>query len=667
MLINKRECRKYADSGQTMNRNGGLLYAEQVDHIVRTALKNIGGHRILVLYFYNREKAANGYCKPIYTLFQAKDDYTTLEQTEDGKSRWLSANLYHFGEGRFVKKCAFYSPKDVQRVTRFCGIPTRSGLSALEVMQNSIMSNRLDERIKARERKILKRMKSISSVPRDFKGWIHREVLPAYIFYKYHRSKKPLSGYCSACCHDVLVTGAKHNEAGKCPRCKKAITFKAVGKSQRLWDRTTVQLLQKTGPNELLVRIFKTSKSYRNIRTPDLSVWENARIYLRRNGEKLVVEPYYYSYTGGILTKWKKGERPVFNRWSYNFEHETCGMLYCRNLVETLRNTPWQYCQLEQFYRMDYEPLEVIPYLRAYSRYPMIEYLVKFGLGRITAYVVYSGNVDPKVINANGKNIREILGVGPEDIPVLRAVNANESQLKLYRALKQRCARFDEELLRWFADHKIPSIDNVVYPLQFMTGQKLMHYVGQQYTKMINVKSSSGYRRYESLNPVLSEYKDYLRFSQKLEYDLSDSFVLFPRNLKKAHDQASNLYDTHKSEIFDKLIQSAYPSLLERYQFTKNGLTLLPPKTAEEIVTEGHTLHHCVHSYVEKVADRECVILFLRRTDHINDPFYTVELQDDQIIQTRGQGNCAPTPEIKRYLSMWKERKLKKLNGQKAA
>ena len=64
MKIDKRKCRKYAEVGLKMNRNCGMLHAEGIKHIIRTAVKNIGGHRMLVMYVYPREKAASGAFTP---------------------------------------------------------------------------------------------------------------------------------------------------------------------------------------------------------------------------------------------------------------------------------------------------------------------------------------------------------------------------------------------------------------------------------------------------------------------------------------------------------------------------------------------------------------------------------------------------------------------------
>jgi hypothetical protein len=142
----------------------------------------------------------------------------------------------------------------------------------------------------------------------------------------------------------------------------------------------------------------------------------------------------------------------------------------------------------------------------------------------------------------------------------------------------------------------------------------------------------------------------------RLEYDFSHDFVLFPKNLPEAHDQASKLYENRKTDIFSKMIHASYAATLEQYRFTNNGFTLIPPRSAAEIVKEGHTLHHCVHAYVERVANGECVILFLRRTENIKAPFFTVELRDGRVTQVRGQQNSAPTPEVQKFLELWKRK-----------
>ena len=119
-------------------------------------------------------------------------------------------------------------------------------------------------------------------------------------------------------------------------------------------------------------------------------------------------------------------------------------------------------------------------------------------------------------------------------------------------------------------------------------------------------------------------------------------------------------HNVKKNDMFDKAILDAHDNLMEKYGFSKEGLAVIAPKTVQEIVNEGHTLHHCVHFYAERVVEGECIILFIRKADNIDEPFYTVEIRDNRVIQIRGKYNCGPTDEMKHFLSLWEGRKIKK-------
>jgi predicted RNA-binding Zn-ribbon protein involved in translation (DUF1610 family) len=625
-------------------------------HIVRSAVRNIDGRRTLILYFYDRKKAATGCNVAEYALFQRKDDYITLQHTEDGKVKWREASLDNLGDrySYISRTSAFYRRRDEQIVTRFCGITEKSGLEALEAMQTSIMHARHKAKVLARERKTIERMKPVPAVPRRLRTWIHGDVLPHYIFYDYVRGSKAMNAYCTACQNDVIVSGAKHNHEGNCPRCGKAVTFKASGVAKNVWDRDTVQVLQKTAGNELILRIFKVSANLRNWRRPDTSVWECARCFIRHDDpEKLHFEPYYYSYNKGTLTHWLKGIRPRFSHYQYSFDGDTCGYLYCANLETALADTPWQYSQIGRFHQLGNMPLEVLPYLSSYLEYPAIEYLVRFGLTRLAAQIIYKHD-GAKAINASGTNLRETLGIAPEDLSALQSVNADARQLELCRRLRQQGVRVDEALLAWYRERGIFSEVDVLVPLKYTTPQKLMRYIEEQFVRQAGEKSL----RNDRLGQILSDFRDYLEMGGSLGYDFSDSFVLFPRDLSEAHNQASALYDTRKNAIFDKAIREAYKALAERYRFSKDGFTIIPPRTAGEIVAEGHALHHCVHSYVERVAEGGCVILFIRQRGSIKEPFYTVELRGGKITQIHGLQHRAPTPEVMKFLETWERKKL---------
>lgn len=79
-MLDKKALRKFtADNPAPAIPPGhGLLHAPQVDYIARTAVKIIGHRRTLVLYIYDRKRAAAGDSTPVWTMFQAGEDYITL-------------------------------------------------------------------------------------------------------------------------------------------------------------------------------------------------------------------------------------------------------------------------------------------------------------------------------------------------------------------------------------------------------------------------------------------------------------------------------------------------------------------------------------------------------------------------------------------------------------
>ena len=278
--IDKRACRKFAMPELEFNLNEGVLHVESCPYIIRTAVRNIAGQRILVLYIYQRESILAGSIKPRWVMFHSRDDFATLSFREDAKATWQCSTLGSLDRiGGFDSKCAFYRQQDESRVARFCKCE-RGAISMLGYLQRLISYRKELERKWKKQRAIIDRMKYVPALPRDLKGFIHREVMPQYIFYDYHR-KGPEHAFCTACRHEVGITAAKHNTSGICPRCKKKLTFKSRGKSTRLFDRATVQVLQKTESGEMLLRIIKVYRAFTGENTPAYySIYENARYFI---------------------------------------------------------------------------------------------------------------------------------------------------------------------------------------------------------------------------------------------------------------------------------------------------------------------------------------------------------------------------------------------------
>lgn len=657
--IDKRACRKFAMPELEFNLNEGVLHVESCPYIIRTAVQNIAGQRILVLYIYQRESILAGSIKPRWVMFHSRDDFATLSFREDAKATWQCSTLGSLDRiGGFDSKCAFYRQQDESRVARFCKCE-RGAISMLGYLQRLISYRKELERKWKKQRAIIDRMKYVPVLPRDLKGFIHREVMPQYIFYDYQR-KAPGHAYCTACRHEVRIAAAKHNTSGLCPRCKKKITFKCRGRRGRIFDRETVQVLQKAEGNGLVLRIIKVYRSFADSDIPNhFEIWENARQFITLSSSgQCSVDAYYYHYKAGYdLTPWCNGYRPVFDRRKYNFTADMSGVLYQRNLSDTLKDTPWAYSQLEAFSGIA-SFSGVATFLSAYIKRPKIEHLIKMQLYRLVSGIIYGGYSYSalQAINFNGENMRAILGIDRPYFPLLRELNPSIDQLHLIRQLLQADHKPSTEQIKWFIASKISNADAAKELLAHMSVHKLQRYVEQQFAP----EDEAALKRvdYYKMNTLITDYHDYLCMCKELQYDVKNSFILFPRELKAAHDSVAKTLKDKRTAEHEKAIAGSFDEWQKRYQYQSKELMMIPPHSAKEIVDEGAALHHCVRLYVKNVAEKKSVILFVRSVDEPDKSLCTVEVKDGQVTQARGFDNKEPPAQITAFIEQWKQRVL---------
>lgn len=660
MTLNKRACRRYADPKLTFQQNNGMLHSGQIKYIVRTAIKNVGGKRILLLYIYLREQLENGVSSPLWTMFQGKEDFITLAVREDGSLAWRISNFENLEYG-LLGKLAFYTLADKERVARYCG-GSQDALVELDHLQCRIKAKKELERRHKKQRPIMERMSALKPLPRDLRGWLHREILPQYLFYTYSKGKAAMNGYCTACRHEVSVSAPKHNSEGICPRCKKAVTFKSRGKRGYLSDRCTAQVVQKISGDELVVRVMKVYCNYRKEEIPELSVYESTRIFVRRDAYgKCLVKPYHHSFECGDLTPWKEGYCPVMYIYQPNFNAEVCGHLYHRNLDEVLHGTPWQYSQLKQFYLFDKEPMATAPYLEALMEYPQLEMLFKMGFYKLTCDLVYR-NPPRYLLDCTGRKPFDILKVWPEDISTLRQMNGGEADLRTFQKYRENGIRPEKrtEIFGWMEKHSIRDDHDILRLMERMTIPKLFGYAEKQFALLGGRKNDRGQTRYESMGRILDEYRDYLQMCEEQQYDMESTFVLYPRDLAQAHDRLSDYIKAKLDAEQKRKFLALYRQVSKKLCFEKDGLMIAFPKSPKDIVAEGNALRHCVGGYVSRVANAECIILFLRQTEKTKESFYTIEVRNGEVAQVRGLQNCEPTPEVRSFITVWKNKVLRR-------
>lgn len=111
-----------------------------------------------------------------------------------------------------------------------------------------------------------------------------------------------------------------------------------------------------------------------------------------------------------------------------------------------------------------------------------------------------------------------------------------------------------------------------------------------------------------------------------------------------------------EQERLNKLAAKLYDQRKEKFEYADDNFSIVVPEEMNKITKEGVYLHHCVGGYVNRVAEGRTNILFLRKNDDIEIPFFTIEVSNsNEIIQIHGLYNrwLGNEPEAVKFVINW--------------
>lgn len=134
-------------------------------------------------------------------------------------------------------------------------------------------------------------------------------------------------------------------------------------------------------------------------------------------------------------------------------------------------------------------------------------------------------------------------------------------------------------------------------------------------------------------------------------------------DIQRMHDDAAAVLNVKRNMIevenFKKRID-----VWKKWEFDDDEkYAVIIPLIPEDIATEGITLHHCVKSYIQRVAQGMTNIVFIREKTDLEAPFFTVEVSNmGTIEQIHGfaNRNVSSEPGLDKFVKKWA--KAKKLN-----
>ena len=335
-----------------------------------------------------------------------------------------------------------------------------------------------------------------------------------------------------------------------------------------------------------------------------------------------------------------------------------------------------RYCQYFAWFHDEYGDdddsyAHLCSYLSEFTRRPQMEFLLKLDYRSVISDLLLCGKLNRDLLNWKATNPADFFGLSKPDFRAFRDADGDLNALKLFRDIKERGLCAD---MREFAEARRRFFERFDAFLECCATAGVTVRRGADYVQKSAVRLSpphAGIRQGILPQTHTSAYfceaiimwRDYLSDAQRLRYDLTRDDVRTPRNLLERHDAAAATIKAEEDAAQRKKYGKLYAALQLRYEYGADGLKIVVPSCARDIVDEGRTLHHCVGGYAARHLDGKLAILFLRKEEAPDTPYVTIEMNVDNnparlgIMQIHGYRNDigaeSPRETHKEFLDKW--------------
>lgn len=380
--------------------------------------------------------------------------------------------------------------------------------------------------------------------------------------------------------------------------------------------------------------------------------------------KKWIKETVRYAIRGTYCAKWQKESKESFyymyerydlelwTKWKGTEIYDNAYYFCPYGIEDVLKGTRMEYANiLEHLGRKENQ----IKYLMNFAMYPVMEFLDKAGYSllvkqksdRLSKETRYAIRWQRKKLKECFKfplywlKLKEPEKYSMEDI----------QRMNVFHEIRPQATQKEVEQVVNTHIH----VDDMKILLRYMNMDKL----GKYLEKQEEIRGKKDF--WDSFYETSRMYRDYIEECQTLELDLNDKQVLFPKNLKQAHERTMAQINFEKNKADQEKFQKAVEKM-EQYTWEWSGLLIRPARQQEELRKEGAELHHCVAGYCKRIADQKTMVFFIRKTEEPDKPYFTLELQNKKVIQcrTEGQRSYGTEPEVFMFVDQWMKRVVNK-------
>lgn len=501
-----------------------------------------------------------------------------------------------------------------------------------------------------------------------------RKSLNKYIedeLFKYHhylfiKNSKAKMGYCENCHKKVNLKQyhekVHHNQKVICPHCHWEVTVKnsAIGRKNLLNKGYFIEFFKSPKDKTAIAAIgFLVYRDYYDQNTSKYKVStqiikKNKYVFIPGIGGFGIRGNYSYFY--GQRYKVMKTITPSapIGGMNCSWAGEIC--IDKTSLDMAIKGTPFQYNAYQDYFKSNYLDEYVVTYLAKAAKYPAVEYIEKLGMKDI----VFNPSIPlNRLFNMRGKNLKAVMRVNidKKDLAYIRQDNKNaEKLIPIWQQINKKGKYYHLEAVEQLVGQvEFCDLTKVRKLLSYMSFEQLVNHKEKytaEYRKRFTRQERNG------CADVISDYLDYIKDCKQLGMDIKDKSVLFPKSLYRAHVNTIKQIEFKENEALNAKIRKRVKSLKKKYSFTYNGLMIVVPTAASDLVIEGKHMHNCVGTYAKSHADKQTTILFIRKVNNPEESYHTLEIMADKIIQCRSFANGSIKKDVKKFLKEFEMKKL---------
>lgn len=601
---------------------------------------------ILRVVFFLAEHLRMGADKPVFEIFvrRGRHQFITYDYLHH---KWLTGKLDRLPWSSVFRggKKVWISDSDSDVIKNYLREQVGGFLGLLRYQQK-IRADELQQRYDAETSSWDRDLKQIPALPKDWMRWVCKVGIPEnYIYYEY-RKKGAESGYCTYCEKEVPIKKPRNNKEGICPCCRRKIIFKSIRKAGFVHTQTYIMYLIQRCKDGFVVRYFQGLRKYPKGRhqAPECVCFEIERTIYDTNAKML--KAYQWGNYRQREFRWIPA-RP--DSWYSIYQGQVYGKTLPSLKKGALKKTGLiEYWNLNRF-------IDPKHYLTVLQSNPQLEQIVKAGLLHLTQDCLndhdfaHKSNIIPEA-----SSLTKYLRIDLQELKRLRRNDGGCSFLKWLQYEKKTGKRIEDEQIRWFLSEAIEPED-IQFISHNMSIVQIKYYLNKQICDSMPCTKS-----------VLSTWSDYISMAKRLKMNTNDAIIFRVKKLQQRHDELVKQFNDKEipikaAEIAEKYphVEEKFTCLKEKYEYSNVQFSVIAPTCIEDIILEGKALSHCVASsehYWERIERNESYILFLRRTDDIDRPYYTLEVEPNGTVRqkrTEFDRQKKDIEQVKEFLLEW--------------